>query len=427
MSSDTRVNNFLDPHARPRVSRSWIARYGLSYLGINIAWAAPSQLLIAKQVLNFYGDGQKEKYFALIMAIGGVVSIIATPLWGYLSDWTRSRFGRRAPWIFLGSLIPALCLVWLGSAPNFAQMILAWAIFQIVIAAAVGACQAVAPDTVPTQQYGLVSGVLGLTYTLAVVLGTAIGTLFSLTPAYWVTAAATMLLVIQFLLHFRDVPTGSEVLAFACINKDKDEATAASCQPVGAQAQAAHPYADFRWVFIARLVVTLGNVTALFYLFYYLRDKIKLADPDLGVLILTGIYAVAVLIFAVVSGLLSDRLQKRRIFVAAASAGVAIACLIMAFAAQFVLVIIAALVLGISWGTYMAVDQALINEVLPIPANRGRDIGIMNIAVVTPNALAPVFAAASLQYLGGYAGLYILSGSLALLGAILIYKVRHVA
>lgn len=40
-----------------------------------------------------------------------------------------------------------------------------------------------------------------------------------------------------------------------------------------------------------RFVVHIGNYVALFYLLYYLRDHIGMADPDTGVLLLTVIYA----------------------------------------------------------------------------------------------------------------------------------------
>ena len=74
----------------------------------------------------------------------------------------------------------------------------------------------------------------------------------------------------------------------------------------------------------------------------------------------------------------------------------------------------------------MAVDQALINEVLPQAGQRGRDLGLMNVAVAGPNMAAPVLAAASLSLLGGYPGLYLFAGVLSAAGAVLIMRVRTV-
>lgn len=96
----------------------------------------------------------------------------------------------------------------------------------------------------------------------------------------------------------------------------------------------------------------------------------------------------------------------------------------MAWATNYTIVIIAAIILGASWGIFTAIDQALINQVLPSASSRGRDIGIMAIAVATPNLASPMLAAFALLVLGGYPGLYVMSASLAIIGGISVMMVR---
>lgn len=411
-----------DPAQRTPVTTGWIVRYGLLYLGQNISWAAPTQLLLAQQILVWH-PGEKEQKLALLMAIGGFFSIIGHPLAGWLSDRTNSRWGRRAPWILFGGLAAAGALVFLGAAPGFMALTIGWAVFQLAIAASINAAQAVAPDTVPDNQYGVVSGVLGLTYTLGVVLGTVVATIFDLGLAYIVTAALLLIFIGQFLPGFRDVSRVRSLGPLSPVPYDDDEETAVV--PAVAEAPGGL-YRDFTWVFIARFLVTTGNSVALFYLFYYLRDHIGHSDPDAGVLILTGAYALCVIVTAILSGKVSDKLGKRRAFVALSSMGVAGACAIMAFAESFAMVVGAAVLLGLSWGVFMAVDQALINQVLPKADERGRDVGVMNLAVAGPNMAAPVLAAFALANLGGYPGLYVFAGVLTSVGAVLVYRVRSV-
>ncbi|OFL72292.1 hypothetical protein HMPREF2752_10510 [Corynebacterium sp. HMSC077C02] len=412
-----------DPAQRTRVTTGWIVRYGLLYLGQNISWAAPTQLLLAQQILIWH-PGEKEEKFALLMAVGGFFSIIGHPLAGWLSDRTDTRWGRRAPWILFGGLAAAGSLVFLGAAPGFMALTIGWAVFQLAIAASINAAQAVAPDTVPDNQYGVVSGVLGLTYTLGVVLGTVVATVFDLGLAYIVTAALLLVLIGQFLPGFRDV---SRVRSQAAASPVLDDAGGDADAVVPAVAEVPGGlYRDFTWVFIARFLVTTGNSVALFYLFYYLRDHIGHPDPDAGVLVLTGAYALCVIVTAILSGKVSDKMGKRRVFVALSSMGVAGACAIMAFAGSFAMVVGAAVLLGLSWGVFMAVDQALINQVLPKADERGRDVGVMNLAVAGPNMAAPVLAAFALANLGGYPGLYVFAGALTAVGAVLVYRVRSV-
>lgn len=59
--------------------------------------------------------GLSPMLFGLAMTIPRVIDAFTDPVMGYVSDNTRSRFGRRRPYIFLGALLMALTfsLVWL--------------------------------------------------------------------------------------------------------------------------------------------------------------------------------------------------------------------------------------------------------------------------------------------------------------------------
>lgn len=398
---------------RPRVSTGWVVSFGLMFLGVNIAWAGPSQLLIANQILGWHPD-DKEFLLALVMAIGGGLSVLVTPLWGTLSDRTRSRFGRRAPWITVGAITASMTLVALGLASSYAWLVFLWGVFQVAIAAAVTATQAIPPDVVSRQQYGLVSGVMGVAYTLGLVTGTLLAESLSIVTAYAVSAVLLLALISPFILRYRST---------TLLPTPAPQAAVVADEPATPTRRFTE-YRDFLWVFGSRLAATLGNTVALFYLLYYLRDHIGLDDPDGGVLVLTLIYAVVVVVFAMLSGTLSDRLGRRKPFVVIGCSGVALACLLMAFAHSFPVVITAAVVLGASWGTFTAIDQALINQVLPHAKDRGRDIGLMHLAVLTPNMLSPLLAAFALLVFGGYPGLYVMSAGLALLGALSVTRVK---
>ncbi|WP_160159420.1 hypothetical protein [Actinomyces culturomici] len=110
---------------RPLVSRGWIASFGLMCLGINIAWAAPAQLLIANQILE-WNSGEKEALLASIMTVGGVLGLIASPLWGFMSDRTKSRLGPRAPRIILSALTCEAALAAMAFSSGFVMLFALW-------------------------------------------------------------------------------------------------------------------------------------------------------------------------------------------------------------------------------------------------------------------------------------------------------------
>ena len=129
---------------------------------------------------------------------------------------------------------------------------------------------------------------------------------------------------------------------------------------------------------------------------------------------------------ALTLGALSDRLGRRRLFVVISSVLQAVSALILAFAPSVGAAMVAAGLLGAGYGTFLAVDQALATQVLPDPHTRGKDLGIMNIALVVPQAVAPLLGAPLVVWLGGFEGLFVLAAVVSLLGAAAVMRVRSV-
>ena len=436
------TNALLEEVPTTRATRGWITRLSLAFLGINIAWAGPGQVLIAPQIelLTASGSGgiftaSKEGNLAVIGFLGALFALIAVPLWGALSDRTRSRWGRRTPWMIAGTIAVAVFLIATGFANSLGMLAVACVLTQVSMNAVITPISATVPDHVPVAQRGLVSGWMGFTYTFAIVFGTALGTIataiwpgsFGISMGYVLCAAAVVLCSLPFLLTKWEHSTIDAVKApfrlkdfLACYWVDVRK----------------HP--DFGWAWITRFFVSLSSALALFYLYYYLQDAVGLTRDDHagsggglrvsdGVLILTAVYAFSVFATVVVAGVLSDKLGKRRVFVSASAVFTAIGVLMMAFSPDFALVVVAAMILGLGTGVFTAVDFALVTEVLPSSASNGKDIGIIGLAVNLPNMLAPILAAFMVTAFAGYSALYVLAGLLAVLGGVLVYRIRNVA
>jgi MFS family permease len=81
---------------------------------------------------------------------------------------------------------------------------------------------------------------------------------------------------------------------------------------------------------------------------------------------------------------------------------------------------------GLGFGIYMAVDLALVADVLPAGEN-AKDLGVLNIAGALPYSVAPAIAPAILAVgNGSYGALYAVAGVCAVLGAAAILPVRRV-
>jgi MFS family permease len=193
-----------------------------------------------------------------------------------------------------------------------------------------------------------------------------------------------------------------------------------------------HP--DFGWVWITRFLVVLGNAFVTTYLLFFARDVLDLppTEADTTVAGILAYYIVALLIFALVTGPLSDRIGKVRVFVMGASLIIASSLLILSFSRDVTMVTIAAIVMGAGFGSYTAVDLALISRVLPRPEDRAKDLGVVNIANALPQVLAPVIAGLVITllrdegYAAAYQTLYLAASIVTLLGAVLVLRIKSV-
>ena len=142
---------------------------------------------------------------------------------------------------------------------------------------------------------------------------------------------------------------------------------------------------------------------------------------------LTAAYGVCTVLTAVVGGIWSDRLGRRKVFVIVSGLVAAAALLLLAFVTTWAGAVVGAVVLGIGFGIYTAVDFAMITEVLPSADDRAKDLGVINIANALPQVLAPVVAAGVLGLGLGYSTLYVLAAGFSVLGSVLVVNIKSLA
>jgi len=412
----------LDALAEPQVpvSRGWVSRLTIASIGLYAGFFGPLQVLLALQIADF-APTHKESVLALVTGVGALMSTVGTPLWGALSDRTGSRFGRRLPWIAGGALAGALALLVLSAASSVAMVVVGWAAAQLCLNGVVAALTACVPDQVPEQQRGVVSGWVGLDQTMGVVVGTGVATAAGgIRAGYAALAALVIVTVSLFLVRSGDRP----------LRDDQRGPLALGAFVRGFWVSPrAHP--DFAWAWGTRFLMNVANAIGTLYLLYFLTDVVRVDDPEGHVFILVLIYAGALCLTAVVSGIASDRLGKRKIFVIVAGVVMTAACLVLAFRPTWPGAVGAAVLLGLGFGVYAAVDFALITEVLPAAADRARDLGVINIANALPQVLAPVIAAPVLALFAtratGYRALYVVAAVVGLVGALLVRRIRSVS
>lgn len=399
-----------------RVGPGWIAAVVIVHIGINVGFFAPIQVLLGLHAEQLDAS-QKNAILSLVTGVGAAVSLVANPLFGALSDRSTSKFGRRIPWVFFGTICAALALLLMSTAHTVSTLVFGWALMQAAGNAALAAIFAAIPDKVPVEQRGMVGGLVALGQTCGSLIGAVIGMVAAsnLVFGYAIVATAVALCSIPFVLMRQDValPKGAleplkplEFLRSFWINPVK--------------------HSDFGWAWLTRFLLYLGCQLCLVYLLFFLQDAIKHPEPAQGVLVLTAIYAFCVIFSSVISGKLSDKDGKRKKYVILSSVIVAAAAGVLTFATSFTTAIIAAVLLGIGFGAYLAVDFALLTQVLPNADSRGKDLGMINIANSLPQVVAPLIAWLTVTWFGGYPTLFLCSVVISLLGAVLVRQIKSV-
>ncbi|MEU3431489.1 MFS transporter [Streptomyces gardneri] len=394
----------------------WVSALSLANLGVWVGWFGPLQLLLARQAEQLTPD-HKASTLALVTGLGAAVSMVANPVFGALSDRTTARVGRRIPWVVAGVVGGAAGLVVLSLAAGVTAVIAGWCLVQLALNAAFAALTAAVPDQVRPRWRGMVGGWLGVSQVVGILVGTALATVAGgITAGYLACAGFSVLAAVPYVLMRRD-----STLAPAARPAFRWRTFLAGFWIDPRR----HP--DFGWAWLTRFLMNLSYSISTMYLLYYLTDAVRYeGDADTGVLILTALNALTLLSTVVISGIRSDRSGRRKSYVIRSGLVIAAATLLLAVWQTWTGAIVASLVLGFGFGVYTAVDFALLTDVLPTAEDRGRDLGVINIANALPQVLAPVIAAPVVTHLGGYAALYALAGGLALAGSILVRRIRSV-
>ena len=403
-----------------RVGWGFISLYALAYIGTVLLFLAPLLVSLALKVNSLVGIERAPNSLALVAGVGALLAMFANPFFGRLSDRTSSRHGMRRPWLVIGLAGGSLGILVVALAPSIAIVLIGWCIAQLFFNALLAALVAVLPDQIPVAQRGTVSGVLGVCLPIASVTGTFLVQLFTGNQLIMFLAPCAI--------------GGFFILLFVITLKDRRLAVAD--KPIWSLREFAGTFyvnprrnPDFGWAFASRFMFVLAYSLLTTYQAYYLLDKIGSTETDVPQQIFLGtlIQSVVLVAASLVAGRLSDRTGRRKIFVLVAAVVYGLAMFAIAIASNFDGYLVGMAIGGLGFGVYMAVDLALVADVLPDTDNNAKNLGVMNIAGALPSSIAPAIAPVILAISSGsYSVLYAAAGICAVIAGAAILPVRRV-
>ncbi|WP_340373991.1 MFS transporter [Streptomyces sp. SS7] len=403
--------------ASPRL----VLALAVAQFGAYLAVLTPVTVTLALRVGQIVPAAGRGAALGQVLSVGAMLAMLGNPVFGALSDRTTSRFGRRRPWLVGGmtaGLVGLLVVALGGSVPVLTA---GWAVAQLGINATLAALTSCVPDLIPPRQQARVSGVIGITASLAMLGGSVLAQVFSgsmatafLVPGVIGLAAVGCLAVV---IEDRPARAGAfepysvrEFLRSFWVNPRR------------------HP--DFAWNFAGRFLVFTGASCVTSYQVYFLMDRLGYDDTAVTGKVLVGMLAMVVSITAgsLLGGQLSDRSGRRKPYVLGSSLVMAASLALIASAQSFGTYVVALVVFGFGEGLYLSVDMALAAAVLPDPEESAKDMGVLNIGNALPQSLVPVVAPALLAIGGGgnYGALFLFGAVAAVLGALAVQFVRSV-
>ncbi len=419
------IQAFAEP--TERVSLGFQIVYGLASASAYLALMPVLTILVPAQVARV-DVAQTAANLAVVLPAGAVGALIGNPLGGALSDRTTSRFGRRRPWIFWGGLATTAGLALLANSYSVVWLAIGWFLVQFFGNILLSAYSAIIPDRVPANQRGTTQAILGLASpVLTIIAAYYLGQVQDFRAGYFAIIVTLVLLCAVFLSVYREpaLPRGS----FPHFSL-KDFAASFWMKP---STKTEYGLAWLAWLFFW---TGFGLGTGGF-IFLYLQNVVGYEALFPGHAVKEGVSYIQILSTAcgvplmMMAAILSDRLQRRKIFIAAGSTLVMGGLAILFTSSDWVMVAIAGTIIGVGFTIFYSLGLTMISQILPSSASRGKDLGVINIASTLPQIILPGAGAVVLGFFDAAspAGFQILFGAglvFLLCGIWLLMKIRSV-
>ena len=373
----------------PKVSTSFIWLLVLSTFGLYLAFIAPVGISLAVRVQQL--APAHPEYLGYVIGAGSIVALLSIPLIGVISDGTRSRLGRRRPFILIGSLIGLGSLIVMASAPSIAVLGVGRALAQLGLGNAITGLVNLTADPLPESQRGRVSGFTGFVQLVAPVVGVglAAGFVNNNFLLFLVPGLIGVVLGLSFVVFARGddargLPRAERLRWRTVLSKYVFDP---------------RRYPAFGWNWLGRFLVYFAlSLSTTFTTFYFAQKAGATIAQIAGLFAVASVAGIgAAAIGALGGGILSDRLQRRRIFVLVACVVFAAGAVVLALAPDMTVVIIGFVVVNLGTGIFSAVDQAIVLDILPErEAHAGRFVGINQLALQIGQSAAPLTAPALL-------------------------------
>jgi MFS family permease len=361
------------------------------WAGLNTVWAGLGFVVYPARLTETFGEAFAPSYVLLFETIPVLFAVLVQPTVATISDYTISRWGRRKPYIFIGAILDVVFLWGFAASNELVVMFAFIMLLQFSANFAQGPFQGYVPDLVPKEQVGLASGLMGVMIVIGQVTGAGIGALglialnassheqgtvaaglfaqnafFLPTLGLAVVEVVTMIPLVLFIREGRSAPS-----------RQGRSWTQIALSAWGTDILRERTYV---WLLISRLFFLMAPTLPLSLGIFYLRQSLGSSDEQaaLQIFVIAGVVGVTTGLATLPAAKLSDRYGRKRMIYAGIAIGI-LGTIGVAVAPGFEVALAALILVGISSGSFLAVDWALMTDIIP-KATTGRYMGISAVA-----------------------------------------------
>lgn len=416
----------LAPDTGQPLTKPTMVRFGSGFFLISVLWAVGLSIIasvLLPQRLKDLGVDNPDAMLGTINAITAVVSLVSNLIFGNFSDRTRSRFGRRTPWVVWGGVLGGLTLFGVGVIASPVLLTIDYCLCMVGLNMMLAPAIAVLSDRVPEAIRGTMSTFWGVGAAIGFPLGAIIGATFIAGG----TASLSGFVLGGILMGV------SGIVAVALWPREQSsrsaEATAATFGDVlRSFTPPTKGASDFYKAFFGRFTMLISYQMINAYQLYIIQDYLDLSATQVvaTVALTNSIILVVSLVGGFLGGPISDLLHRRKVPVVLASLcfalGVAMPWIFHSTTGMYLFAAIA----GFGYAVYGSVDQALNVDVLPNPETAGKDLGILNMSTTFGQMCGPIITSAVVTTTGAYTLVFPISIACAVIGCFSILAIKKV-
>ncbi|MFC2059562.1 MFS transporter [Chloroflexota bacterium] len=414
----------VDTHRFHSIDYVKITVFGFALAAL---WSSLHTVILQVRLLDFVAESQKNTYLGFLSSAGLILAMVVQPIAGAISDRSGFRWGRRRPYILLGTILTVLLLPGIALCSSYTALFIIYCWLQVSSNMVQGPFQGFIPDLVPQEKRGTASGVKTLFELLG---GIALLCLISPFMDHYLLGEGNLwlwlaLIIPAIVLLGMMIATVIMVKEPPVIGISRMPLLATMCKSFKIDVKANN---SFVWFLVSRLLILMAFAALQRFALYFLMDVVGIASPAAVTANLLIVVGICMVIAVYPAGRLADKVGRQPIVIASGLFS-AVGIILLLFSTNYGYIMFCGAILGFSGGTFLSTDWALATDLLA-KGEEARYLGLTNLATAGGAALTLLIIGPMIDFFNtcspnlGYSIMFILCFICFVAGSLMVIKIK---